>query len=184
MRLFRYPILCFFLFLVGASFAIADNLPDPPEGLGWYDAKNGVGTFLKPAGWHIKEEVRGDTRALFISRESIDAKGQFLVGFSVNKISEFSQQSDLRPSAFAKTYIGQVVSDVEVLTSGVVDGGAVEMNLARVVSLNGDVRTVVHHISIGWDERDEVFLIIAEAPEAEWDANYHFLGPMLNYFLL
>ena len=58
------------------------------------------------------------------------------------------------------------------------------MNIARVRGSNDGVSTIVHHISIGMDESDSLFLISFEAPEADWERYYPTASPMLNFFLL
>ena len=58
------------------------------------------------------------------------------------------------------------------------------MNIARVKGGNSGIKTVVHHIAIGMDDRDELYLISFEAPESEWEGYYNTAGPMLNFFLL
>ncbi len=173
------------LFLVLFSALVnSANTPPSPSGFTWYSAQNGVGTFLKPDGWYIHEEGNENTNALFISRENIKENGKFIIGFSVNQISSYSKNSKLKASQYAKVFIQKIIDKHEVIKSGVIKGGPTDMNVARVKSENSGVKTIVHHIAIGMDDRDELYLISFEAPESEWQAYYEKAGLMLNYIIL
>ena len=72
----------------------------------------------------------------------------------------------------------------ETIRAGKVEGNKDTMYVARVVGLNGTIRTIIHYIAVGMDDEDEVFLILFEAPESEWERSYGFARSMLNYFIL
>jgi hypothetical protein len=167
-----------------AAYGADDDLPAPPEGFQWYDTKNGVGAFLRPDGWFVKEEVRGGAKALFISREDIDSAGRFVVGLTVNEITRMSARGTAKPSAFARNYASQLAQKMEVLDSGVVEGNTSDMHVVRVKGDNGGVATIAHHIAIGNDSLDSAYIIIFEAPASEWDAAIEKGRPMLNTFFL
>ena len=57
------------------------------------------------------------------------------------------------------------------------------MNVVRIRSDNSGIKTIVHHIAIGMDDKDAVYIISFEAPESEWEKLYPIAGTMLNYFL-
>ena len=164
--------------------ARASERPPAPGGFSWHEAENGVGTFLRPDGWHVKEESRNGTNALFISREDLGNNGRLLVGLSVNQLTEFSRRSSTRPSAYAQSFIQRIMQDKETIKEGKVEGNKHTMHVARVVGMNGTVRTIIHYIAVGMDDEDEVFLILFEAPESEWERSYGFARWMLNYFIL
>jgi hypothetical protein len=158
------------------------DLPVPPNGLHWYRSKKGVGTFLSPEGWFTREETKGDTGALFITREDISVNGRFTTGLTVNQFRNYSKNNSLKPSQYARQFIGQVVKGSEVITSGVVRGNKADLNIARVRGNNSGVSTIVHYIALGDDNKDQVYLIIFEVPEAQLEAILPLMNPMLNVF--
>ena len=170
--------------VVGAEWSIAADRPAAPPGFAWYKAKNGVGTFLRPDGWHVREDTKNGTKAVFISREDIAKTGRFSVGLSVNRITAFSRRSNASPNFYAKAFIARMVRTYETLKAGEVRGNQDIMYVARIVGMNGNVRTIVHHIAVGRDDEDDVFLISFETPEDEWKPLYGIAGSMLNYFIL
>jgi len=172
------------LLLTLPSIAFSIDTPPAPTGFTWYTAKNGVGTFLKPDGWYVLEETKGNTKAIFISRENIKKHGKLVIGFSINRITSYSSSSSIKASEYAKVFIQQIIDKYEVVTSGVVKGGSTDMNVARVKVDNAGVITITHHISIGMDDRDELYLISFEAPESEWETYYETAGKILNYIIL
>ena len=178
-----YHIL-FLLLLVPPTTALSIDTPPAPAGFSWYTAKNGVGTFLKPDGWFALEETKGNTNAVFISRENIKELGKFVVGFSVNHITSYSNSSSIKASEYAKVFMQKIIDKHEVISSGVVKSGPNDMNVARVKGDNAGVMTITHHISVGMDGRDELYLISFEAPESEWETYYKTAGQILNYIIL
>lgn len=78
----------------------------------------------------------------------------------------------------------KIIDKHEVITSGVVKGGTTDMNVARVKAENAGVMTIIHHISVGMDDRDKLYLISFETPESEWEKYYETGGQILNYFIL
>jgi hypothetical protein len=167
-----------------ATHGADDDLPPPPPGFQWYDTKNGVGAFLRPDGWFVKEESREGTNALFISREDIDSADRFVVGLTVNEFTHMSARGGAKPSAFARSYASELVRKMEVLKSGVVEGKASDMHIVRVKGTNDGISTIAHHIAIGNDALDSAYIIIFEAPANEWDEAMEKGGPMLNFFFL
>ena len=164
--------------------AISGDRPAAPSGFSWHVANNGVGTFLKPDGWHVLEETKGSTSAVFISRENIEQHGKFITGFTVNQVTSFASSSPVKASEYAKLYIQKIIDKYEVISSGVVKKGPNDMNVARVKGDNAGVTTIAHHIAVGMDQRDEMYMISFQAPESEWDAYNDIAGQMFSYFLL
>lgn len=161
-----------------------DDLPSPPAGFQWYVTKNGVGAFLRPDGWFVKEESKGSTKALFITREDIDSVGRFVVGLTVNELTHMSKRGGAKPSAFARSYASDLAQRMEVLKAGVVEGNTADMHIVRVKGDNDGVATIIQHIAIGNDKLDSAYILIFEAPASEWDAVMEKGGPMLNMFSL
>lgn len=166
------------------SYGAEDALPSPPSGFKWHEAKNKVGAFLVPDGWFVKEESQQGTEAIFVTRENIATSGHFIVGLTVNEFSNISKRTSKSASKFARSYVDNLKKELRVLKSGVVKGKSSDMNVVRVMGDNNGVTTIVHHIAIGDDARDRVYLLIFEAPEREWESESKNAEPMLNLFAL
>ncbi|MCP4552154.1 MAG: hypothetical protein GY834_08990 [Bacteroidetes bacterium] len=160
------------------------SLPAAPSGFDWITSTNGIGSFIKPNEWFLKEEKSGDTNALFITKENIATEGKFITGLSVNQINYFSKTQSVKPSQYAKAYAAKIAASDEVLKNGVVKGDFPDMNIMRIKGINNGVPTIVHHISIGMDAKDQLYLLIFEAPESEWEHETKHSSPMLNFFIL
>jgi len=162
----------------------SNSLPVPPSGFSWVTSAIGIGSFLKPDGWYVSEETKGDTKALFISRENINSNSRFEVGLSVNQINNWSAKQSIKPSQYAKSYATKIAKTGEVIKQTVVKGNFPDMNLVRIKGNNNGVSTIVHHIAIGMDDTDKVYLLSFEAPESQWEQMMEKGGPMLNFFIL
>ena len=57
--------------LLFAAFLRAQELPPAPKGFSWQSMPELKSALLKPDGWHVKHESRGDTTAYFVSKEEI-----------------------------------------------------------------------------------------------------------------
>ena len=55
----------------------------------------------------MKKEKRGNTRALFLTKENIDKEDKFQTGLSVNVIFYFSSSGN-RPTSYAANYIMEI----------------------------------------------------------------------------
>jgi hypothetical protein len=155
-----------------------------PPGFTWQESKIDVGAFLRPDGWFLKEEVKGDTRALFITREDIERSGSFATGFSVNKVPNFFQKTKTSPSAYARAIAARLRTSGKVLRESVVAGEFPEMNIVRVKFIKDGISVIVHYITIGDDKKDVFYLISFEAPERDWEEQIKIGTPMLNFFAL
>ncbi len=153
-----------------------------PPGFSWYTAKNGVGDYLVPTGWFVKEESGASTNALFISEQDLEKQNEFSVGFTVNQINAWSKKSKLKPSEYAKVFIQKLKREKTVLNSGVVKGNLVEMNVAVVKMDNHGVPVTMHQIAMGLDTKDQVYLISFESPSESWKGNFAYGRQMLNLF--
>jgi hypothetical protein len=186
----RNTLLVFFVFLFLAGCQMnkvassGNGLPPSPEGFSWFTSKSGVGSFLKPEGWHTKEETDKNTDAVFITKENLEANGQFITGMTVNKFNNWSQSNKSKPSQYAEAFVAKSATTGTVLINTIVKGNQVDMHVVRVLSDNAGTLTIVHYLAVGFDSNDELYLIIYESPESDWDTNYKQSKEMLNFFFL
>ena len=162
----------------------AEPLPDPPVGFSWMTSKNGVGSFLIPSGWHAKEESQRGTNVLYISKDKIKKNNPLEVGLTVKQINGWSKQQGTKPSQYAQSYAASLAASGHVLKQGVMQGNASDMHVVRLKTINKGVSTIVHHIVIGLDPVDKVYLLSFESPENQWEKESQQGREMLNNFLL
>lgn len=162
------PLILVSLWVSGCTTTASRSGDALPEGFDYYTAENGVGTYLVPEGWHVKEETRKGTNALFITRENIDAQGQFQVGFTVNRVPDFSKHTSASAATYAKNFAEQLVVEHDALYSDTITHQGETLNVVRV-RLNDEPSTIVHYLTLGRAGRDEFYLIFFEAPQDEWD---------------
>lgn len=161
----------------------SQDLPAAPNGFTWYESKNDNGTFLLPQGWFVKETSSDTTSSLYISKENIEIEGRYITGLSVLKRS-LHKIKQVAPSKYAEIIASKVSNGKDVLISKVIKGNANDMHVVRVKGNNSGVPTIVHYITIGFDDRGEAYFITFEAPEVEWSKSMEIGRPMLNYFIL
>src|SRR5262245_60135183 len=85
------------------------GFPAAPAGFEWYVFTEGNTACLRPLDWHVKTEVKGDTAAMFISKEDIDKEGEFKTGFTLNVASNVLKRSGQSPSQFAQAYLDGIL---------------------------------------------------------------------------
>lgn len=160
------------------------DLPAAPKGFSWYIAKNGVGSFLEPEDWYTREDTDKNVNLLFITLEKSKKDKGFAPGLTVKQITKASAIAGAKPSFHAQQLIAKMVAESKTIRSGVLQGGPTPRHVARVFGERNGVRTIAHHIAIGIDAKDMVFLISFEAPESQWQSLEPMAREMLNQFYL
>ena len=80
--------------------------PAAPSGYSWRVFPKIMAMLLVPDGWYVKEEEQGDTRAVFITQESLDHTNVFKTGFTINAVKEATGRfRGVKPSVFAQRYL-------------------------------------------------------------------------------
>lgn len=157
---------------VAALAADAVKLPDPPDGYRWVRYEEGKSAYLRPDGWFVKTEVEGRTASLFISKENIDARGEFETGLTASIIGDFKARIGVVPSRYAAIYISELTrlkpDVVERFEEPAVDG-YVGLGV-RYRDEEREPAILVHTRVLADDTADVLRLVIFEAPESEWTA--------------
>lgn len=76
-----------------------------PQGYNWTFCPDIKAFFPTPDTWFYKEEVKGDTRAYFMTRESIAQRGRFDTGIAVNVLSGIRKKVKTSPSLYAHSFM-------------------------------------------------------------------------------
>lgn len=151
----------------------ASNLPPEPKGFSWRSVKSLQAAFLVPEQWFVKEEAKGETSALFITKESIKAQGSFQTGFSVNAIRRFAHTSGVSPSIYATQWIQKMTQSSESAWGVGPAGDQVHLRGAGGFfihrSQHGAGNLVMRALALGNDRTGTLYLIMFESPEAEWE---------------
>lgn len=147
---------------------------------GWAAEDQGSGSnslrdfgFVKvevPTGWHVKEEQGRGTRALFVTKESIEHGGSFQTGLSVNAIRDIPVKTGMTPSVYAKSVIATLQRTKE--SRGVAEQKTRNFLGARGFFRSGSPtgeKTVLFSMAMGNDATGSVFFISFESPESEWE---------------
>ena len=182
-RLFLFVLALLLVLPFGCARKKVD-LPKAPKGFSWYTAKNGAGSFLEPEDWYTREETEKNVNLLYITREKFKKGKGFSAGLTVKQITRASVLAGAKPAYHAQQLIARIVKDSETIRTGVLEGGPTPRHVARVYGKKDGVRTIVHHVAIGIDARDMVFLISFEAPEDEWQALDPIARELFGQFLL
>lgn len=91
----------------GTPVAQFDKLVDAPEGYEWYVFEEGNTACLRPREWFVRTEVKGDTAAMFFSKEDIDKEGEFETGLTLNVVSRIQARTGRPPSQYARDYLDE-----------------------------------------------------------------------------
>lgn len=161
-----------------------EPLPELPQGFSWQDLPSIRASFPIPEGWHFKEESRGDTRAFFITRESIERQGSFDTGLTVNAFLNFRQSTGFEPSVYARDYM-TTQREMESMSEIVaVDDGSLTTYRRhfRARTVGGRrVRPInLYTEATGNDETGTAYLILFESPSFKWPRDATIGETMIN----
>ena len=151
-------------------------MPAAPDGFEWTQCKNIESWFLRPNGWHTKEEENSSTKACFITKEKLVPGGRFKTGLTVNKISGVLAKTGKKPSEYADSFIKALENEVEkadtinTLDSDVFAG-------SWRYSENKNIKA--YNAAAGNDADDSLYLIIFESPAGEWDTVWGNTGQII-----
>ena len=146
-----------------ASFA------DAPSGFEWYVFEAGDSACLRPLEWFVKAEVKGDTAALFMSKENIDKEGKFETGLSLNVIRKSHAKTGKSPSQYARAYLDELVSahdDAQRFENPPQDG--MPGIGATYLDQKASPPVVIYTFLLADDASDILRIFILEAPQREW----------------
>lgn len=145
---------------------------ESPKGFSWRYFKKVKAYFLVPDNWYIKEELEGNTVAIFITKESIENGGIYKVGFSANIMSNLSEKYGNDAYKFTKTMFENMEKSglkVENLQKAG-DGKYFAGYRADVTSKNNEgkffYQSNVHLFNL---KTRTLYICIIEAPLSEWE---------------
>jgi hypothetical protein len=148
------------------------DLEELQEGYAWHEKPNLKMAIPYPDGWFIKEEENDQAKALFISKEDINAEGKFLTGYSLNYIQNFSALSKDGPTKYAAFFILQAQDrNPDVVLKPWLDQLATGITGMGIrFRMKKDEVVLVHYYLVANEIESSLRIMVFEAPEKEWEA--------------
>lgn len=168
-------IIALLLFSVAGLSAQAGDtvqMPDPPEGFSWQALPEIKAAFLLPANWHYLAEERDGTKAYFLTKQDIASDGMFTTGLSINVVSNVPKRANVTAELYAEALAASVAE---------LPGAEIQDSWSRVEgpfhSYGVRYRTpkpdgsflIIHQLNVGNAKTGTLYILIFEAPEAEWE---------------
>lgn len=165
--------------VVAATAFAQESLPSPPTGYTWVRLPPTRAAFLKPKEWFFKSEKHDSTDAFFISRENINKVGEFTVGLTINVFHPEEKAAD-----YAVRIMGAYMDRGDVLRMRELNRGPMSgyVGLLRVRGRTAPL--MLHLITLANPKTNTAYLILFEAPEAEWDTAWKTGETILRQFML
>lgn len=162
--------------------AAAQSLPAAPDGYRWERCPEIKGALLAPDGWHFKKQIETDTLAYFVSKENIDAAGEFTTGLSLNVLKNVNVVMQAPPSAFARELIAEAAATSNVREPAWTKSQGPFRSHGIVVTTpdldKGDY--VTHMLAIANDSTGTLYLLTFESPVGDWAQASAIAEPMLK----
>jgi len=177
-KLDKFIIFLLVIFTVVFAYSVSPagekDLPPAPQGFFWKWCEAIKAGFLMPDGWFFKEEWQGETKAIFITKESIEKEVMFKTGLSVNVIQNAEKKTGIIPSAYAKNFIDNIQSKIQSWgLNSVGDGVYFKGYGVFSRSESRESGSIVQYTLImGNDIKGTLYIIIFESPEVSWDENW------------
>lgn len=171
---------------INSAWCAEQKIPDAPEGYTWKKCEAIRASFLMPTGWFFKEEGKGDTKAYFISKESIDSQGMFKTGFSVNVI----KNADLKVEIPLLEYTKQTIEALKLFgevwgINQAGDGVYLKGYGAYLKSRSEEIGSVVQYQLMLENEKTKtLYIIVFESLESEWSDAWKIGETIINNLAL
>ena len=161
-----------------------DSMPAPPKGYDWARCSEIKGAFLRPIGWHFRKDKRGETIGFFITKEDITKTGSFKTGLTVNVIPDIPKKKSMSPYDFARQ-VRETAKESSKLTKEWNKDMGPFKSVGFVYDKKDDAGNfTVHNLLIANNKTGTLYLVIFEAPSAEWTETWKIAEPMLKYLYI
>ena len=163
------------------------DLPEPPAGFSWQVLPEEKGAFLLPDQWHYAERGQSGTRGYFLTEQDVAASGRFTTGLSINAVPDIPGKAGVSAPQYAEALAGAVSdvpgAEVQRRWDGV--QGPLSFFGVRYRSVKPDGAAVVlHQVTVGNERTGTLYVLLFEAPEAEWESAWTKGEPMMSTFVL
>jgi hypothetical protein len=159
----------------------AEDPPEIPADYEWYTFEEGDTACPHPRGWFVKTESRGDTSAMFFSKENIDEQGEFKTGLTLNVVRGIKAKTGQPPSGYARAILDALVAqfpDAERVENSE-QHGMPGIGL-KYVDDRRQPTIVVYNFFLADDGNDVLRFFILESPQTEWTQTWQVGKTMLQ----
>ncbi|MFT3869649.1 MAG: hypothetical protein QM715_14430 [Nibricoccus sp.] len=178
----KYIYVIVFVF---ATCCAATELPVAPNGFLWQEVPTIKAAILRPNDWFYKEDQSGTTTALFITKESIQKKGRFETGLTLNCVRDIPAKAGMPPSAYAVAFAQEAATKHKLDEQMAFDHGPFKAVRFRYVDASKGITSVtICHLLIANDKTGTLFLVIFEAPTKNWENEWKLGEVILKKMLL
>ena len=182
-------LVAFPLLVAGASAQSVGEfeMPDPPEGFTWQILPEIKAAFLLPNGWHYRAEDRSGTQAYFLTQQDIATDGAFTTGLSINAVKDLPERANMSAVQYAEAHAGLVpeMPGAEVQrTWGGVQGPLHSFGVRYRSSRPDGSAVVLHQVNVGNEETGTLYVLLFEAPEAEWETAWESGERVMSFYML
>lgn len=159
--------------------------PHAPKGFHWQRLEAIRASVLSPDGWHFHPEDSDGKLAYFITRDRFDGTGEFKTGLSLNCLREVSKKAKLRPSAYIDAFTSEMNALYSIIDPKTNTAGPTKLIWFGLISpKDGSVSSRMTNFLIANDTTDTVYVIVFEAPLAQWTKAYESGYVMLKNILI
>jgi tetratricopeptide (TPR) repeat protein len=156
--------------------SVRTTLPPPPPHFDWHSFLMVGVSVLKPEGWHVHQVDTGTAFTGCISRESIQERGRFETGLTVQVIRGVQEGTGMPPQEFSRQLRQKERDNPDNAILLQLDEQETEMMtrlIYRFRNAPSDAEPIiVHRFQIAVPARDELYLFIFESLERLWDADW------------
>jgi hypothetical protein len=173
-----------FLFAVASGVLATEQPPaidDAPSGFEWYVFEAGKSACLRPLDWFVRTEVKGDTAAVFFSKENIDEAGKFETGLTLNVARRIHERTGRSPTQYAAAYLDVLLEkhpDAKRFENPDHDG--MRGIGAAYLDESASPAVVIYTFLLSDDESDILRIFILESPQKDWEEVWARGQQMLN----
>ena len=147
--------------------------PEPPVGFHWQRLEAIRASVLSPDGWNYRAEESGGGLAYFISKDKFAPSGEFKTGLSLNCIRKLSKKGKMKPSDYIEAFTSEADAKYSIIDPKTNSVGPIKMMWFGVLSpKEGPEATRSTHLLIANDTTDTLYMVVFEAPLADWRKAY------------
>lgn len=165
-----------------APAAASTSRPAAPAGYEWQECPEIKGALLRPDGWFFKKETGRDSIAYFVSKENIDAAGEFTTGLTMNVLQNVDTIMGSPPSIYAEELIAEAARSSDVRNAPWTHRMGPFLSHGVVITtpdlVKGDF--VTHMLAIANDRTGTMYLVTFESPVETWQSASQIADPMLK----